>query len=825
MSARRPQLSRKGTVALRTLRRPTVQVLQDVHINKAAGIPKEKLDLVAEGGLDGLNHLLSYEAPTVQALVPPIVNQITKNDDGEIVLTNEQGWNNLLELCTTKEIDIRRDAMWTVAILAASAECHDYIASVFGWKTIISFAKTNDPEIQIACNILIANLAVNEDNQMQMIAVGGLKILIDQAKSTKDINLKRAVATALSNAVMDIDNAREFVKEGGISLLESFLDTKDEELIQIVISMIANIASSDESDVKTKVAKKLGLKTFVNLLSNKNANVLKGAAVTLGHFAGQEEYQQELWDLKAVDKLVPLLESQDPSTVLGAAMAISNLSQDPKYGKAMYDAGVGAKIKALLKNADSEARTELETASANINLYEPIPEEPKVEETKEEAPPSPAPARRPISEEMSGARLERGLSVRQIEPVEELTQKAADLKVADAPAPAPAVTMESTPAPAPEPAKPGAPAIDISTIPTLVTKLTSKDVPTQKEGASGLVVIVKSPQRDAAVGALGSRGLNELHTVFKSTKDQALLLDVCKVLAGVAATQTRDKIRFAEICPILLNMLTMTLPAQEEALNILPPLLFKNINNQAILMKLNGTDAILSILKTGGSEDIKGRAAKALHALTFQNRQSQATLSKKKALNVLVQLLESSSPLVQKSAAGAIYAAAGGNFANQNELRKANVVGPLTKLLGSSDESVRQTSAGAFYALLLDNKKLQEASNNSIPAFISLLTSTNIAILSNATAAITELIRTSEKTQDLFCTADAGKALVNLLSSADFWVVYNTLSIIGTLLKKKTQKRKEVFVQLKLEAALQPLLNHPQVAIKKEAAKVLSSLK
>lgn len=36
-------------------------------------------------------------------------------------------------------------------------------------------------------------------------------------------------------------------------------------------------------------------------------------------------------------------------------------------------------------------------------------------------------------------------------------------------------------------------------------------------------------------------------------------------------------------------------------------------------MKLNGTDAILNILRAGGSEDIKGRAAKALHALTFQN--------------------------------------------------------------------------------------------------------------------------------------------------------------------------------------------------------------
>jgi len=244
-------------------------------------------------------------------------------------------------------------------------------------------------------------------------------------------------------------------------------------------------------------------------------------------------------------------------------------------------------------------------------------------------------------------------------------------------------------------------------------------------------------------------------------------------------------------------------------------------------MKLNGTDAVLSILRTGGSEDIKGRAAKALHALTFQNRQAQATLSKKKALVILVQLLESSSPLVQKSAAGAIYAAAGGNFANQNELRKGNVVGPMKKLLSSPDESVRQTAAGAFYALLLDNKKVQESATSAIPSFIGLLSSSNIAILSNATAAITELIRTSEKTQEAFCSPEAVKALVHLLSSPDFWVVYNTLSIIGTLLKKKAGgiKRRDMFHHMHLEAALQPLLNHPQVAVKKEAARISGYVK
>lgn len=134
--------------------------------------------------------------------------------------------------------------VWWWLILTLTVESHEFIGGVFGWKTIISFAKTADPDIQIASNILIANLAINEENQLQMIAVGGLKVLIDQAKNTSNIQLKRAVATALSNAVMEIDNAREFAKEGGVSLLQTFLSSGDEELEQIVISTIANIASS-----------------------------------------------------------------------------------------------------------------------------------------------------------------------------------------------------------------------------------------------------------------------------------------------------------------------------------------------------------------------------------------------------------------------------------------------------------------------------------------------------------------------------------------------------------------------------------------------------
>jgi len=305
-----------------------------------------------------------------------------------------------------------------------------------------------------------------------------------------------------------------------------------------------------------------------------------------------------------------------------------------------------------------------------------------------------------------------------------------------------------------------------------------------------------------------------------------LLVEICRIFSYIATTSARDKLRFGEIAPILLNMFNHGSPNQEEALNVIPPVTFKNVNNQAVFLKLGGVDALISLIKTGGNDDIKSRAAKALHAVTFQNRQTQQLLSKRKALPVLVNLLESASPAVQKSAAGAVYAAADGNFNNQNELRKAGVVPHLVKLLSSPEESVRQTVAGSFYALLRDNKKVQDSSAGAIPAFINLLSSKSIPVLSNTTASICEMIRGNEKNQEAFCGVDAVKSLVGLLSFGDFWVIWNTFSIISTLIKKKVPpKRREMFYHMHLEQALQPLLNHQQSTIKKEAAKLMSYVK
>jgi len=284
-------------------------------------------------------------------------------------------------------------------------------------------------------------------------------------------------------------------------------------------------------------------------------------------------------------------------------------------------------------------------------------------------------------------------------------------------------------------------------------------------------------------------------------------------------------VRFAEIAQTALDMLSMGPASQEEALNFLTPISFKNANNQAVMMRLGFMDAYINLLKSS-SDEIRGKAAKAVHALSFQNRQAQQMFQKRRAFGLLVALLETNHLQLQKSSCGAVYAVSDGNFANQNEFRKVNVINPLAKLLASPEEAVRQAAAGAFYALLRENKKVQELSYNSIPAVIGLLHSKSIPLLSNATAAITELIRGTERNQEAFCTSDAAKGLVHLLGNPDFWVIYNTLIIISVLTKKKVPaKRREIFLSSGLEQALWPLTNHEQLSIKKEATKVLQYVK
>jgi len=119
-------------------------------------------------------------------------------------------------------------------------------------------------------NYLLTHLfKILGDNRIQIINKGGVYVLMALLKETRDVIVKRAIVTALSNIVdgkpflfnfisffffsfcyvVIADNAVEVVDDEGLDQLLDLLEkTDDERLLSGIVHTISNIANSGMSE-------------------------------------------------------------------------------------------------------------------------------------------------------------------------------------------------------------------------------------------------------------------------------------------------------------------------------------------------------------------------------------------------------------------------------------------------------------------------------------------------------------------------------------------------------------------------------------------------
>eukprot|EP01111_Echinosteliopsis_oligospora_P016745 TRINITY_DN705_c0_g1_i5.p1 TRINITY_DN705_c0_g1~~TRINITY_DN705_c0_g1_i5.p1 ORF type:complete len:595 (-),score=112.16 TRINITY_DN705_c0_g1_i5:1503-3287(-) len=368
---------RGPTIQYCTLKRPTVQDKMKIFEGKMEGISKEKIELLQKGGLLGLVHLKHSEHIRVQAIVPQIINSIVVNEStGAVTLLDEVAWKSLYELCGVKELEIRRDAVWTVAILAGQPDAQDHIIKTFGWRSILKLTQNDDPDLKMATSILIGNLASTKENQMALISHGGLKILMEQAQAIQDLEVRRATATALANAVVEDEGAKLFTEEGGLDLLKVLLKQKDKELTDIVLSTVANLSSGDNPEINDRLVKEVGLEVLVDSLSENDSKLRRSSAIAIGHLSSQDTHRIKLAELQVINKMANLLKAEpveDNFTLGGVAMTFKHFSQDPRTHKQIRN--LLDLLKELIKVASPELQAEIEKIIENLKKFgdfEPI---------------------------------------------------------------------------------------------------------------------------------------------------------------------------------------------------------------------------------------------------------------------------------------------------------------------------------------------------------------------------------------------------------------------------------------------------------------------
>ena len=364
MASFRNSSTRKGTIKLKTLRKPGVKDLSGMF-DKAKNISDEKLGLADEAGLDGLLSLLDHEHPKIRSLAEDVIGSLI-SDDGEIIVTNN-GFKACTELLRYKNTQAQRDTLWTIATLAGVSERnHEAILLDIGWNTILSRAKSQLPEIQIAAVTLIANLSLNEENHDMILHEDGLELL-KQLANTGDIKLKRAVCNAFANLCSDEENVQEVLGDGGLELIISFLDSGDDELIAGALHTLANVASAE--DVKQRIIDLGGLPPIIRLMESSNAMIQKGAVTAVANLVENQENHAPFHQAGGLDPLLFLArKSKNPEVQFRLASALNNLASNSSMKQILKDADAINPLKNLARVRDAEIKREAIEALAELGI-------------------------------------------------------------------------------------------------------------------------------------------------------------------------------------------------------------------------------------------------------------------------------------------------------------------------------------------------------------------------------------------------------------------------------------------------------------------------
>ncbi|CAM9244104.1 unnamed protein product [Choristocarpus tenellus] len=176
---------------------------------------------------------------------------------------------------------------------------------------LISYARSADPQLQRQVAEKLANEAVQPSRQAQIVALGGLKLLLPLAQST-DVEVQRLAVHALANLSV---NGRAFVnftsyhhcsdpaenqtlmaEEGGIEALVAILDTHHINLQRQGAKALANLGVNTHN--KELISRAKGIPPLIRLAGSKNTSVAVEAIAALANLAvnGEEPPKKVLRD-------------------------------------------------------------------------------------------------------------------------------------------------------------------------------------------------------------------------------------------------------------------------------------------------------------------------------------------------------------------------------------------------------------------------------------------------------------------------------------------------------------------------------------------------
>ncbi|MCJ1479393.1 Vacuolar protein 8 [Lambiella insularis] len=300
--------------------------------------------------LQSLSTLVYSENVDLQRSASLTFAEITERDVREV---GRETLEPILFLLQSPDVEVQRAASAALGNLAVNAENKVQIVLLGGLSPLIR--QMMSPNVEVQCNAVgcITNLATHEDNKAKIARSGALGPLTRLAKS-KDMRVQRNATGALLNMTHSDDNRIQLVNAGAIPVLVQLLTSSDCDVQYYCTTALSNIAVDAGNRKRLAQTETRLVQSLVHLMDSSSPKVQCQSALALRNLASDEKYQLEIVKSKGLAPLLRLLQSSYLPLILSAVACIRNISIHPLNESPIIDAGFLKPLVELLGSTDNE---------------------------------------------------------------------------------------------------------------------------------------------------------------------------------------------------------------------------------------------------------------------------------------------------------------------------------------------------------------------------------------------------------------------------------------------------------------------------------------
>lgn len=251
---------------------------------------------------------------------------------------------------------------------------------------LIVYAESADVKLQRDVAEKLANEAVKDERQAQIVEMGGLKLLIPLTKST-DVEVQRLAAHALANLSVNAENQQIMASQGAIEVLISLLDSTHTQTLRQSAKALANLGVCSEN--KRPIALAGAVTQLVRLSGGLYSVPIKIEAIAaLANLAVNDLNEIEISSADGIrvilNALMQAVEIIDASSgprdrecvnaeelLAQCARALRNLSVNSSNKKLMLELGAIQPLRSLQKHSNERIAQQSRKALMNLGCSPP----------------------------------------------------------------------------------------------------------------------------------------------------------------------------------------------------------------------------------------------------------------------------------------------------------------------------------------------------------------------------------------------------------------------------------------------------------------------